>query len=151
MTRWTILPALAALTLIAPALSAQGNAPPAPSKPFTPEEHARYMALGKKVNTWFLEGYADSIVAIAHPDMAARMGGVEGVIGQMDQFNSRAGALLRVVDEKMTRRNGVPQFWFEADFAEFTADALVLRWLFNEEGQLVGTGMGPKGGAPADG
>jgi hypothetical protein len=45
----------------------------------------------------------------------------------------------------------VPQFWFEADFAEFTADALVLRWLFNEEGQLVGAGMGPKGGAPADG
>lgn len=151
MTGRSFIATLAVLALTTAALSAQGNAPPVPSKPFTPEEHARYMALGKKVNTWFFEGQADSIFTIADSSARAAMGGVEGIEQQMERFGTRAGALLRVVDEKMTRRNGVPQFWFEAEFAEFTADALVLRWLFNEEGQLVGAGMGPKGGAPADG
>ncbi len=109
------------------------------------------MALGKKVNTWFFEGQADSIFAIADSSARAGMGGIEGIEMQMERFGMRAGAVIRVVDEKMTRRNGVAQFWFEAEFAEYVDGALVLRWLFNEEGQLVGAGMGPKGGAPADG
>src|SRR5690606_13466661 len=107
---------LAAAALFAAPVAAQTTpaAPPttpAAAKPFTPEETAKYMALGKKVNGWFFGGYADSIVAIAAPDILERMGGVEGVTDQMDRFTQRAGAMVRVVEEKMTRRNGVPQFW----------------------------------------
>lgn len=163
MARSFLLP-LAAVCMAAP-VAAQGNstppappvapaapAPPAPPPaPFTAEETERYMALGRKVNTWFLEGLADSIVAIAPPEIQDRMGGVEGVMQQMAMFAERAGPLIRVVEEKMTRRDGQPQFWFEAEFVEFANGTLVLRWVFNEEGQLVGAGMGPRAGARADG
>lgn len=155
MPRSMLLPFFAAAMVASPvaaqtAPAAPPTAPAAP-KPFTPEEHARYMALGKKVNTWFFEGQADSIYAIADSSARVAMGGVEGIEQQLERFSLRAGAMLRIVDEKMTRREGAPQFWFEAEFAEFTDDALVLRWIFNEQGQLTGAGMSPKGGARKDG
>ena len=155
MPRSMLLPFFAAAMVASPvaaqtAPAAPPTAPAAP-KPFTPEETARYMALGKKVNTWFFEGQADSIYAIADSSARVAMGGVEGIEQQLERFSLRAGAMLRVVDEKMTRREGAPQFWFEAEFAEFTDDALVLRWIFNEQGQLTGAGMSPKGGARKDG
>ncbi len=158
MSRSMLLPLVAAALTAGP-LAAQSTPPtppqtpptaPQPAKPFTAEETARYMALGRKVNTWFFEGYADSLYAIA--DSAARqgMGGLEGIQKQMEMFGTRAGPMMRVVEEKMTRREGRPQFWFEAEFVEYTQGTLVLRWVFNEEGQLTGSGMGPKGGAKAD-
>jgi hypothetical protein len=159
MSRSLMLPLVVATLFSAP-LAAQATPPtpprtpseaPQPPKPFTPEENARYMALGKKVNTWFFEGQADSIYAIADSSARAAMGGVEGIEQQLERFSTRAGAMLRIIDEKMTRREGAPQFWFEAEFAEFSDDALVLRWIFNEQGQLTGAGMGPKGGARKDG
>lgn len=140
---------LAAVSGMAAPLVAQ-DAPPPPAKPFTPEETARYMALGKKVNTWFFEGYADSLLAIATEETRGKMGGLEGMEQQMEMVAMRAGPIVRVVEEKMTRRNGQPQYWFEAEFVEFPQGTLVFRWLFNEEGQLVGAGMGPKENATAD-
>jgi hypothetical protein len=149
-----LLPFFAAAMVAAPvaaqtAPAAPPTAPAAP-KPFTPEETARYMELGRKANTWFFEGYADSLLAMADSGTRGRLGGLEGIQQQMETIAMRAGVVVRVVEEKMTRRNGTPQFWFEAEFTEFTEGTLVFRWLFNEEGQLVGAGMGPKEMAKAD-
>ena len=126
------------------------NADPIPWLVEQENPSARYLALGKKVNAWFLEGSADSILAIATEETRGKMGGLEGIQQQMEMVAMRAGPVVRVVEEKMTRRNGVPQFWFEAEFVEFPQGTLVFRWLFNEEGQLVGAGMGPKDASKAD-
>lgn len=139
----------AAMLLLAPVLHAQ-DATPAPAKPFTAEETARYMELGKRANRYFFEGLADSLVAMGDSAFAARVGGIDGVRQQVANIADRAGMPLTVVDQKLTRRNGTPQFWWEAEFSEFTDEPLVFRWLFNEAGQLTGAGMGPKSQARMD-
>ena len=80
----------------------------------------------------------------------ARVGGVDGIRQQVDRLAERAGMVLNVLDQKMTRRNGTPQFWYEAEMSEFTNEPIVFRWLINEDGKLVGAGMGPKSMAPKD-
>jgi len=126
--------------LLAPVIHAQ-DAAPVPAKPFTAQETARYMELGKKANRYFFEGQADSLLAMGDSAFASRVGGVDGIQQQITNIGDRAGMPLTVLEQKMTRRNGAPQFWWEAEFSEFTAEPLVFRWLFNEQGQLVGAGM----------
>jgi hypothetical protein len=142
----------AAMALVTLPLTAQ-DAPPAappPFKPFTEVETERYMALGKQIQGWFLAGHADSILAVASPEVVERMGGIDGVRQQMDFFAERAGTVTKVVTEKLTRRNGTPQYWWEAEVTNFIEEPIVMRWLFNEAGQLVGAGMNPKSRAMAD-
>jgi len=141
-----------ALLLFAPAIRAQdGAAASTVAKPFTAAEEAHYLELGKKVNGWFFSGQADSLLAIADSAARERLGGLEGIRRQMDMVAERGGMPLTVLAEKMTRRNGTPQFWYEAEMSTFTDEPLVFRWLFNDQDQLVGAGMGPKSMAKADG
>lgn len=140
-----------ALTLFALPLVAQ-DAPPAappPFKPFTQAETDRYMARGKQIMAWYLGGHADSVHAAFAPEVSAEMT-IDLVRQQRDVFEERAGTVLKVVAEKMTRRNGVPQYWWEADVANFSAEPVVMRWLFNEQLQVVGVGFNPKSRAPSD-
>lgn len=140
-----------AVLLLAPVIHAQDAAPaPAPVKPFTAEETARYMDLGKKANRYFFEGHADSLVAMGDSAFAARVGGIDGIREQVANIADRAGIPLTVLEQKMTRREGTPQFWWEAEFSEFAAEPLVFRWLFNEAGQLTGAGMSPRSQARMD-
>jgi hypothetical protein len=140
----------AAVSLLALPLAAQ-DAPPAapPFKPFTEAETERYLTLGKQIQAWFLAGHADSILAASSPEVAEQLG-LDGIRQQMDLFAERAGTVITVLEEKLTRRNGIPQFWWEAEVTNFTAEPVVLRWLFDEEGKLVGAGMNPKSRAMAD-
>ncbi len=147
-----LLVALGATMLAAAPLAAQDTAPaPVAAKPFTATEEAHFLELGKKVNGWFFEGHADSIAAIADSGARAGMGDVDGIRRMMDQIAERGGVPLTVLAEKMTRRNGTPQFWYEAEFSNFTDEPLVFRWLFNDQDRLVGAGVGPKSAAHADG
>ncbi len=147
-----VLAALGAAVIAIAPLSAQDSAEsPTPAKPFTAAEEAHYLELGKKVNGWFFEGHADSIAAIADSGARARMGDVDGIQQMMDKIAERGGVPLTVLAEKMTRREGKPQFWFEAEFSSFTDEPLVFRWLFNDQDQLVGAGVTPKSMAKADG
>lgn len=139
----------AAVLMFAPAIHAQ-DAAPAPAKPFTAEESSRYMALGKQATRYFFEGHADSLVAMGDSAFVARTGGVDGIRQQVATIADRAGMPLNVLEQKMTRRNGAPQFWWEAEFSEFVDEPLVFRWLFNDNGQLTGAGMGPKSAARMD-
>ncbi|HET9064608.1 MAG TPA: hypothetical protein VFN22_02145 [Gemmatimonadales bacterium] len=139
----------AAALLLVPAVHAQ-DAAPSRAKPFTAEETTRYMELGRRANRYFFEGQADSLLAMGDSAFAARVGGIDGIRQQVANIGDRAGMPLTVLEQKMTRRNGAPQFWWEAEFSEFTAEPLVFRWLFNEQGQLVGAGMSPKSQARMD-
>ncbi|HRP08451.1 MAG TPA: hypothetical protein PLL69_08180, partial [Gemmatimonadales bacterium] len=141
----------AALLGSAPLGAQTTEAAPAPPAPFTPAEEARYMELGRNVTRWFFNGAADSMYAAASEDTRKAMGGVEGIREQMDEITNRAGYRTLVVEEKMTRRDGMPQFWHEALFSDYTNEPLVFRWIFNEQGELVGAGINPKSKARKDG
>jgi hypothetical protein len=123
---------------------------PTPAEPFTKEEATKYMGLGDQAVGYFFDGYADSLATMFAPQALESVGGVEGIIGMMDTIGERAGMVIEVLDAKMTRRRGIPQYWWEADFSEFTDEPLVLRYVFNEEGQISGAGVGPKSGSPSD-
>jgi hypothetical protein len=141
----------AALILAVPAAArAQDEAAPAPAKPFTAEETTRYMEVGKRATGYFFDGHADSLLALMTPETQEGVGGIDGIRQMMDQIAERAGMLLEVVDQKMTRREGRPQFWWEANFSEFTAEPLVMRWVFTEDGMIRGAGINPKSAARAD-
>jgi hypothetical protein len=139
-----------AFSLAAMPLAAQTSPPqPPPFVPFTQAEHDRYLARGKQVMGWFLAGHADSLLTALGGEMAAQMD-LAGIRQQMDGFAERAGTPTNVLAEKMTRRMGTPQFWWEAEVTNFTAEPVVMRWLFNEELQVVGVGFTPKNRAPSD-
>lgn len=142
-----LLAALGAVTLAVSPLAAQ-DAASTTAKPFTADEEARYLALGKQATAYFFEGKADSLLAMMDSTTRERLGGAEGVRGMMDQIAERAGMPLNVLVEKMTRRNGLAQFWHEAEYSNFTDEPVVMRWLFDEAGMLVGAGVNPKSRTP---
>lgn len=142
--------AAAALLFAAP-LAAQNAAPvdpPAKAAPFSAADSARYTALGKNYTRWFLNGRADSLLAAMSPETAEKMGGIEAIRENMNRLAERAGAETKVVAEKLTRRRGLPQFWHEGEFSEIQGDAIVIRWVMDEDGKLIGAGLGPKSQTP---
>jgi hypothetical protein len=138
----------ALFTLVAGSLAAQ-DAPP-PFVPFTAEETARFTALGKQATRYFFEGKADSLLGMIDSSAVEGVGGLDGIRGQMDRLAERAGVVVKVEAEMLTRRMGNPQWWHEASFSDFTQEPIVMRWVFNTDGKIVGAGMGPKSGARRD-
>ncbi len=110
---------------------------------------ADYLTLGRKYYDWFVSAEADSIFAHLSPAAREGAGGIDGVNSAIVDFLTRAGVENELVEEKMTRRNGRPQYWRESRYATFTEESLVFRWVFNEAGELDGVGMGPKSRTPA--
>ena len=153
MTRIRSLATLTAALFATAPLAAQTSSAPsaatAVAAPLSVAEEAALLALGKTYTRWFLTGKADSLVGAFAPDMAEKVGGVEGVQQMMNQIAERAGVETKVTEEKMTRRNGRPQFWHAGQFSELIDDELVIRWVFDKDGKIAGAGINPKSAAPA--
>jgi hypothetical protein len=137
LLRRTLLTAGAAF-LVPLALSAQA-----------PMSDADYMALGRKYFDWFLAAEADSLLAHMTPEAREGAGGVDGVTKAATDFIGRAGLESELVEERMTRRRGNPQYWREARYTTFVDEPLVFRWVLTENGEILGIGMGPKSRTPA--
>ncbi len=137
---------LALLATLATPLAAQTAASSAAKPKLT---DAEYLALGRKVSDWFFNGQADSMLAHMDSTSRERVGGADGILQQRDQVAARIGTETEVVEDKMTRRKGIPQYWRESKYDNFPAENFVIRFLFDEEGLIVGAGMGPKSQTPA--
>jgi hypothetical protein len=116
--------------------------------PYTAEETARYMALGKQASRLFFEGQADSLAAMMTEAEATDKGGADGLRRLMDQVAEIGGMVLEVLEEKVVHRGAAAEFWWEADFSEFTAESVVFRWAFNDAGQITGFDANPKSQTP---
>jgi hypothetical protein len=108
---------------------------------------SQYTALGKRYTEWFFAGRADSLLSHMEPKTGEALGGTAGILDQRDRVATRAGAEKIVMEEKLTRRHGQPQFWHEGMFDQLD-EPLVLRWVMNPAGQIVGVGLGPKSQTP---
>jgi hypothetical protein len=143
------------VTLLASApLAAQTPAPatppaaaPAPVK-LTAEQESQMMALGKTYTRWFLAGAVDSLAAVFDAKLLERVNGVAGINEMVQQISEKAGFPTKVIAEKLTYRNGLPQYWYEAEFSEFAPEPVVIRWLLTPEGKVIGSGINPKSAAP---
>ena len=137
-----ILTGLAALTLAGP-LAAQVT--PSTSVP----TEVKQLALGHQLTDWFLASRMDSIVARMPDDVKERSGGVASLQRARAQLAERGGEEATLLEEKMTRRKGLAQYWRAAMYTEFAQEPIVLRWLFSEESQVVVCGLGPLSQTPA--
>jgi hypothetical protein len=122
------------------------------ARPAHSQTHSRltqdqYLALGKQYTGWFFSGRADSLLAHMSPESREASGGPAGILEKRDQVTTRAGNEVMVLEEKMTWRKGMPQFWHEGTFDGFN-EPLVLRWVMDDKGAIVGIGMGPKSHTP---
>ena len=129
--------ALAALLTLAPAAAAQ-----------TALSDPEYLELGRKSYDWFLGAQFDSLMAHTAADTWAAVGGTEGMQQRLGELYTRAGTEVEFVEEKMTRRRGNPQYWREARYSNFTDEPIVFRWVFNEQGEITGMGLGPRSRTP---
>lgn len=125
-------------------LFARGAQTQTPSKALS---DSQYTALGKRYTEWFFGGRADSLLAHMAPETGQSVGGATGILDQRDRVATRAGAEKIVMEEKMTRRKGRPQFWHEGMFEQLD-EPLVLRWVMSDAGQIIGVGIGPKSQTP---
>lgn len=130
------------------ALVAAALLPAAAAAQAAPDE-AALLQLGRNATVWLILGQADSLLAHMTPETREKVGGADGILRQRDMLAARAGSEVKLLEEKMNRRMGNAQYWRESEFDQFTAEPIVIRWLFDEQGMIVGAGMGPKSGTPA--
>lgn len=137
-----------ALATAAPlaAQTAAATTAPAPTTATAPDPEQLFK-LGQQFTNWFLNAEAESLYAYLSPESQQEVGSVAEVQRRIGEFMARAGGELSVLEEKMNRRNGHPQFWHEALF-EQADEPIVIRWLFDDNAKIVGVGLGPKSGTP---
>lgn len=134
------LTGFAALTFAGPLAAQSATAVPADVK---------HLALGHQLTDWFFAGKMDSIVARMPDDIKEKSGGAAGLQDARAQLAQRGGEEAKVLEEKMTRRRGLAQYWRASLYTEFPQEPLVLRWVFNDSSQVVGIGLGPLSQTPA--
>lgn len=134
------LTGLAALTLAGPLVAQSADEVPA---------DVRQLALGHQLTDWFLAGKLDSIVARMPDDIKEKSGGVAGLQETRMRLAERGGEEAAILEEKMTRRNGRPQYWRSSMYTEHPQEPIVLRWIFDDSSRVVGIGLGPLSGTPA--
>jgi len=114
-----------------------------------PPDDQTLLALGRQYTLWFYTAEADSLFAHMTEESQAAVNGVEGIRQESAGFVMRAGGEIELIEDKMTRRRGNPQYWREARFDGFTEEPLVIRWVFDSTGKIAGVGLNPKSRAPA--
>jgi hypothetical protein len=107
----------------------------------------QYLTLGRHYTEWFFAGRADSLLAHMSPESRGATGGAAGILSQRDLVSARAGKETLLLEEKMTWRKGMPQFWHEAMFTNLT-EPVVVRWVMDNQGAIVGIGLGPRSQTP---
>ena len=141
---------LAMVFAVAPLGAQIAPTPPPATAPLPPAEEAHFMALGRTYTRWFLHGSTDSLADAVDMGTFLKSGGTTQLVANSQKVSEHAGTETKVLVEKMTRRKGVLQFWHEAEFTKLDAgDPLVIRWLMDSEGKIVGMGLGLKSGTPA--
>jgi hypothetical protein len=131
--------AFAALLILAAATPAAAQAVPAA---------VSQLALGHRLAGWFDEGRMDSIVARMAPEVREKSGGADGLRQARAELADRAGEKDKLLEEKMTRRKGLAQYWRAAMHGGFPDEPIVMRWLFNEKSEVVGFGLAPLSQTP---
>jgi hypothetical protein len=152
----TLFAAMAALFPVAALAQSATSAPAAAPPPAASSaalssaapSDAQLIALGRQLTDWWYLGQADSIYSRMSEDSRSKMP-KEEFLDQRLQILARIGGETAVVEEKMTLRKGNRQYWRESKVDAMTEEAVVMRWVFSPEGQVIGLGINPKSRAPA--
>ncbi|HEV8264718.1 MAG TPA: hypothetical protein VGQ06_07190 [Gemmatimonadales bacterium] len=132
-----------ALLLCALAVPLEAQSPAASASPRPVDS----LALARQYTRWFYTGQVDSLMA-HHPAAQRGDSAIRAELeARVSQLALRAGTEVQVLEEKFVRRNGRPQYWRTARFTDFS-EPILLRWVINPSGEIVGMGLGPLSQAP---
>lgn len=147
--------ALALAAALAAALPAAGQSPsplPQPAPAVAPQgaiespmkdslAHARRL-----VRLWNA-GQVDSLMAFVAPQDRERITR-DRVLGMIADLAARVGEEQEVIEEKFVKRNGQTQYWRTAKYS-LAPEPMLMRWVFDAQGHVLGQGFGPASQAPA--
>jgi hypothetical protein len=133
----SFLPFAAVLALSSPALHAQAMPPARPDS----------LTLARQFTVWFYNGDLDSLMAHHAAESRADSAMRASLQRNMDMLSVRAGTETAVLEEKFVMRNRRPQYWRTAKFTNM-AEPILLRWVINPQGEIIGMGLGPRSQAP---
>jgi hypothetical protein len=128
MKRVALLTALLSLSPLARA-AAQDEAP------------VDSLALARQYTAWLYDAVADSLVAHSSEAARANFSTPERWAQYSATILERGGFEVEVLEETWKLRNGQCQYWRIASFSG-ADEPLLVRWVLNEEGQIVAIGLG---------
>src|SRR5687767_263863 len=140
--------AVATLALVATSAAAQTPSPvAAAAKPSMPAPATTDLVVaGRKLATWILSNQIDSVVANVGPGANADTTRME-LSRFVEDLAVRGGNELKVIDEKVVRRNGAYQYWRTAEF-EHAPGTVLFRIVLTPDGKYGGFGIGLANNAP---
>ena len=104
------------------------------------------MELGRKYIEWWFDGQVDSLRSVMTAEVQERM--TEDVLlARMDMVEEQIGFPTEVVEEKYVMRNGMPQYWYTAEF-DTAPEPFMIRWVITPDGKIDGMGLNPASMAP---
>ena len=140
--------AVATIALVASSAAAQTPSPVAgaakPPMP-APATTDRVVA-GRKIASWILSNQLDSVVANAGPGANPDTTRME-LTRFVEDLAVRGGNELKVIEEKVVRRNGAYQYWRTAEF-EHAPGTVLFRIVLTPDGKYGGFGIGLAINAP---
>jgi hypothetical protein len=101
---------------------------------------------GRRLADWILANQLDSVVANRAPSSNADTTRME-LTRLVGEIAIHGGNELKVIDEKVVRRNGRYQYWRTAEF-ERAPSAVLLRIVLTPDGKYSGIGIGLANNAP---
>jgi hypothetical protein len=145
------LTAIAGLAICAAAAPAQSPSPTptstANAKPAVPPPPTTDLVVaGRKLTDWILINQLDSVVAHLGPNVNADTTRAE-LSRLVEEIAIHGGSQVKVIDEKVVRRNGRYQYWRTAEF-ETAPSAVLLRIVVTPDGKYSGHGIGLANNAP---
>lgn len=98
------------------------------------------MRAGRQFAVWILNNQIDSVVARMAPGDNVEEARTH-LTRLVQDIAMRAGSEVKVVEERMIKRNGRDQYWRTAEF-ERAPEAVLLRIVVTPQGQYAGVGIG---------
>lgn len=105
------------------------------------------LALAQQYTAWLYDGAADSLIAHSSEGAKESFSTAERWAQYSETILQRGGIEIEVVEETWKLRNGQCQYWRTANFSGME-EALLIRWVLNEEGEIAAVGLGPASQPP---
>jgi hypothetical protein len=139
--------AVATLVLVSASAAAQTPSPATGPKPAMPPPPTTDLVVaGRKLANWILANQLDSVVMNAGPGANADTTRME-LARFVEDLAIRGGNELKVIEEKVVRRNGAYQYWRTAEF-EHAPSTVLFRIVLTPDGKYGGFGIGLANNAP---
>jgi hypothetical protein len=105
------------------------------------------LALARKFTRWFYAAQWDSLLAHQPVEIRGDTTLRPQLAQRLEQLRARGSQEVEVLEEKWVTRNGFPQYWRVARFSNLP-EPLLVRWIINGRGELVGMAISALSQAP---